>query len=259
MLALPCLWWLTVPLVLGYQLARTARRSARRIFPLRPEGHAEDPEVLRVQRVRAWTALVMSGALLAVFGDRQDVQEAYLQTVYRMLLAPWSALLIAASVVALLYGTARPGARQTMRTHLWPAGRSALWYFGAWFLVPLAFWAAFEGMDLLPNEFHGPPGLLLLVLTVALLFALWTPFWWGLFFLCFASGPALRRAFNLSAVHAALPALVTSVLVWALALLGLLTGGLPPGPTPLALTALLGGPLSVTAVSCWEIRRLRRG
>ncbi|MFJ9615005.1 hypothetical protein [Streptomyces noursei] len=60
-LLLPCLWWLTVPLMVGYQLARTARRMARRVFPVRPEGHVEDPEVLRVQRVRAWAALVMSG------------------------------------------------------------------------------------------------------------------------------------------------------------------------------------------------------
>ncbi|AJC54793.1 hypothetical protein [Streptomyces sp. 769] len=60
-LLLPFLWWLTVPLLVGYQLARTARRMARRVFPVRPEGHVEDPEVLLVQRVRAWAALVMSG------------------------------------------------------------------------------------------------------------------------------------------------------------------------------------------------------
>ncbi|MGW6796285.1 hypothetical protein [Streptomyces chartreusis] len=52
-LFLPCLWWLTVPLLVGYQLACTARRLARRIFPVRPQGLVEDPRVLRVQRVRA--------------------------------------------------------------------------------------------------------------------------------------------------------------------------------------------------------------
>ncbi|WP_317623431.1 hypothetical protein [Streptomyces noursei] len=248
-LFLPCLWWLTVPLLVGYQLARTARRMARRIFPVRPEGHVEDPGVLRVQRVRAWVALVMSGVLLAVFGGWQDVWEAQGQFLQRLLFAPWLALLSAAVVVALLFWAARPGTRQAMRTQLWPAGRSALWLFGAWTLVPLWFMAAGKVMGLAKGS-----GLLL---WVSVMFVCWAPFWWVIFFLCFASGPALRHAFNLSALHAALPALVTSVLVWAFAFLGLSAGGLPPGPVPLAVCAFLGGPVSVTAVAWWEIHRLR--
>ncbi|MFE3771202.1 hypothetical protein [Streptomyces sp. NPDC059122] len=255
MLLLPCLWWLTVPLLVGYQLARTARRTARRIFPVRPEGRVEDPEVLRVQRIRAWAALVLSGALLAVFGGRQDVADAQKQFLQRLLFAPWMALLSAAVVVALLFWAAGPGTRQAMRTQLWPAGRSALWYFGAWTLVPLLFTAASKGMGLLPSGANGRSGLLL---WVAVMFVCWVPFWWVIFFLCFASGPALRHAFNLSTLHAALPALVTTVLVWVFAFLGLSAGGLPPGPAPLAVCAFLGGPVSVTAVAWWEIHRLRR-
>ncbi|MFF3735683.1 hypothetical protein ACFYXM_36930 [Streptomyces sp. NPDC002476] len=257
-LLLPCLWWLTVPLLAGYQLARTARRMARRIFPGHPEGRIEDPEILRVQRVRAWTALTMSGVLLAVFGGWQDVSEAQQQFTQRLFLAPWVALLSAVVVVALLFWAARPAARRAMRTHLWPAARSALWYFAAWTLLPLLFMAAFKGMSLLPSNFTGLPGLLLLVSMMFVCFALWTPFWWVIYFLCFTSGPALRHAFNLPALHAALPALVTSVLVWVIAFLGLSAGGLPPGPVPLAVCAFLGGPVSVTALAWWEIHRLRR-
>ncbi|WP_335581889.1 hypothetical protein [Streptomyces sp. KLMMK] len=109
MLFLPFLWWLTVPLLVGYQLARTARRMARRVYPVHPEGHVEDPEVLRVQRVRAWVALAMSGVLVAVFGGWQDVAEAQEQFLLRLLFAPWLALLSAAVVVALLFWVARPG------------------------------------------------------------------------------------------------------------------------------------------------------
>ncbi|WUH50885.1 hypothetical protein OHO27_01455 [Streptomyces sp. NBC_00443] len=247
----PCLWWLTVPLLVGYQLARTARRMARRVFPVRPQGHVEDPGVLRVQRVRAWVALAMSAALLAGFGGWQDVAEIPGQFLQRLLFAPWLALLSAAVVVALLFLAAGPGTRRAMRAQLWPAGRSALWYFGAWTLVPLLFMAAADGMRLLPSS----PNLLL---WVSVMFVCWAPFWWVIFFLCFTSGPALRHAFNLSALHAALPALVTSVLVWVFAFLGLSTGGLPPGPVPLAVCAFLGGPVSVTMVAWWEIHRLRR-
>ncbi|WP_241268002.1 hypothetical protein [Streptomyces chrestomyceticus] len=251
-LLLPCLWWLTVPLIVSYQLARTARRTARRVFPVRPAGHVEDPEVSRVQRVRGWVALVISGALLTVFGGWQDVPGEVLQ---QLVFAPWLALLSAAAVVALLFWAARHGTRQTMRTQLWPAGRSALWYFGAWTLVPLLFTAAGKGMGLLPGSANGLSGLLL---WASVMFVCWAPFWWVIFFLCFASGPALRHAFNLSALHAALPALVTTVLVWVFAFLGLSSGGLPPGPVPLAVCAFLGGPVSVTALAWWEVHRLRR-
>ncbi|QKZ25226.1 hypothetical protein HUT05_45740 [Streptomyces chartreusis] len=254
-LFLSCLWWLTVPLLVGYQLARTARRLARRIFPVRPQGAVEDPRVLRVlrvQRVRAWLALAMSGLLLAAFGGWDDLAEAPGQVLLRLLYAPWLALLTAALVVTLLFLAARPGTRRTMRARLWPAGRSALWYFGAWTLVPLLFMAAAEGMGLLPSGVN-------VLLWASVMFVCWAPFWWVIFFLGFASGPALRHAFNLSALHAALPALVTSVLVWVFALLGLWTGGLPPGPLPLAVCAFLGGPVSVTAVAWWEIHRLRHG
>ncbi|MER5790568.1 hypothetical protein [Streptomyces sp. NPDC001980] len=254
-LLFPCLWWLTVPLLVGYQLARTARRMARRVFPVRPAGQVEDPEVSRVQRVRAWTALVISGVLLAVFGSWQDVAGAQKQFLDRLLFAPWLALLSAAVVVALLFCVATPGTRLAMLTRLWPAGRSALWYFGAWTLVPLLFMAAAEGMGLLPSSANGMFGLLL---WVSVMFVCWAPFWWVIFFLCFASGPALRHAFNLSSLHAALPALVTTVLVWAFTFLGLSSGGLPPGPVPLAVCAFLGGPVSVTALAWWEIYRLRQ-
>ncbi|MGW8776586.1 hypothetical protein ACWGNM_00740 [Streptomyces sp. NPDC055796] len=225
MLLLPCLWWLTVPLLVGYQLARTARRAARRVFPVRPEGQVEDPEVFRVQRVRSWGALVISGLLLAVFGGWQDVWEVQRQVLEGLVFAPWLALLSAVVAVALLFCAARPGTRRAMRTKLWPAGR---------------------------------PCATSLLLWVSVMFVCWAPFWWVVFFLCFASGPALRHAFNLSALHAALPALVTTVLVWVLAFRGLSSGGLPPGPVPLAVCAFLGGPASVTLLAWWEIHRLRR-
>ncbi|MEV0118452.1 hypothetical protein AB0H77_35275 [Streptomyces sp. NPDC050844] len=93
---------------------------------------------------------------------------------------------------------------------------------------------------------------------MSVMFVCWAPFWWVIFFLCFATGPALRHAFNLSALHAALPALVTTVLVWVLAFRGLSSGGLPPGPAALSVCVFLGGPVSVTALAWWEIHRLRR-
>ncbi|MFE4872068.1 hypothetical protein [Streptomyces sp. NPDC056682] len=251
-LVFPCFWWLAVPLLVGYQLARTARRIARRVFPVRPVARVEDPEVSRVRRVRAWMALVISVGLLSAFGGWQQMPGQFLQ---HLVFAPWLALVSAVVVVALLFWAAGPGTRRAMRTQLWPASRSALWYFGAWTLVPLLFTAAGKGMGLLPSSPNGVFGLLL---WVSVMFVCWAPFWWVIFFLCFASGPALRHAFNLSAVHATLPALVTTVLVWVFAFLGLSSGALPPGPAALAVCVFLGGPVSVTALAWWEIHQLRR-
>lgn len=58
-------------------------------------------------------------------------------------------------------------------------------------------------------------------------------------------------------MHAALPALLTGLLVWEFAAISPATGGMPPGPPLIQILALLGGPASVTAVAWWEIGRLR--
>ncbi|WP_371630186.1 hypothetical protein OG892_23250 [Streptomyces sp. NBC_00341] len=72
--------------------------------------------------------------------------------------------------------------------------------------------------------------------------------------MCFASGPAVRNGFSLSAAHPALPAVTTCAAVWVFALVSRAAGALPPG---LELLAAFGGPASVTALAWWEIHRLR--
>ncbi|MEU7580320.1 hypothetical protein AB0B50_22290 [Streptomyces sp. NPDC041068] len=73
----------------------------------------------------------------------------------------------------------------------------------------------------------------------------------------FSSGTVVRTAFNTTRVHAALPALLAGVLVWELAIINLAMAGPPPGPPLIQVGALIGGPLSVTAVAWWELDRLR--
>ncbi|GAA3075303.1 hypothetical protein GCM10020000_70520 [Streptomyces olivoverticillatus] len=51
-------------------------------------------------------------------------------------------------------------------------------------------------------------------------------------------------------------AILTAVLVWVLSFVQL-GDGLPNGPLAVKIAAFLGGPLSVTAVSCWELHILR--
>ncbi|WP_345593083.1 hypothetical protein [Streptomyces marokkonensis] len=207
--------------------------------------------MLKVQRARAWVALAMSGGLLALYGG---VWDAWDQALQRLYLAPWLALASAVLVAAVLYWAARRERRLLMRAQFRSAGLPILGYIGAWVLVPVLFVAALMAMEaLLPHTITASTIFLLYVPVLAL----WAPFWWIVYFLYFASGPAVRNAFSLSAVHAALPALATCAAVWVFALVSWAAGGLPPGPEALAVCAVLGGPASVTALAWWEIHRLR--
>ncbi|WP_406149102.1 hypothetical protein [Streptomyces sp. NBC_01012] len=244
------MWWLTVALILFYEVARSARRIARRSFPRHPHGRIEDDTVLKAQRIRTWVAVAASAGLLAVYGGVSDAWDQFVQRLY---LAPWLALASSVLVAGALYGAARHHRRLLMRAHFRNAGLTILGYIAAWVLVPSLLIGSLMAMSALP-DFITETSLLLLYLT---LLALWTPFWWAVHFLCFASGPAVRNAFSLSALHPALPALTTSVAVWVFSLVSQSAGGLPPFPGPIAVCAVLGGPVTVTALAWWEIHRLR--
>ncbi|WP_256343219.1 hypothetical protein [Streptomyces sp. MW-W600-10] len=245
------MWWLTVVLVISYEVARSARRTARRVFPYLPEGRGEDCTVLKLQRVRAWAAIAMSGGLLAVYGGVSDAWDQFVQRLY---LAPWLALASAVLVAVVLYWAARRERRLLMRARFRGAGLPILGYIGAWMLAPVLFVATLMAMGALLPQIITESNIFFLYLPVL---ALWAPFWWIVYFLCFASGPAIRNGFRLSAVHPTLPALTTCAAIWAFALVSQAAGGPPPFPEPLAICAVLGGPASVTVLAWWEIRHLR--
>ncbi|MFD4261473.1 hypothetical protein ACFWR9_28575 [Streptomyces sp. NPDC058534] len=255
LLLMPCLWGMTLPLLVCYPLARSARSRARRLFPARGHRRIEDPEVARVQKARAWTAAVMSFLILIAYGTPEDMAQAQQQYWTRLMITPWLLLLSAPVVVAVLLRWAPPDARGVMRHRLRAAGRSALWYFGAFGLVPvLALAGGWTTARLTEGASVGAAQVFLVPL---LFFGAFVPMLWVVLFVVFASGPAVRSAFNTAEVHAALPALLTGVLVWEFAAIGLVAGGPPPGPPAIQLFALLGGPASVTAVAWWEIHLLR--
>ncbi|MBD9721739.1 hypothetical protein [Streptomyces caniscabiei] len=245
-MAAMCAWPLVVGLLVGYPLARSARRPARRIFPSRSRHRHPDDDVTRVQRRRAWTATLMSLLILAVYGKPEDVDQAQQQFMMRLTVSPWLLLLSAPVVVAALFRWSSPNARRAMRAPLRTAGKSALWYVGAFTAVPLLGGAIYYTRTRLEQDMNLWAPLALLV-----------PLLWVLLFIVFATGPAVRSAFNTVDVHPALPALLTGALVWEFSAINLAVGGLPPGPPLVQLAALVGGPASVTAVAWWEIHRLR--
>ncbi|MFG2022722.1 hypothetical protein [Streptomyces sp. NPDC048825] len=245
-LLLFCLWPMTVGFMVCYPLARWARKRARTVFPSQGHRRIPDPGVLRVQKTRAWIATAISAGILVVYGKPGDMDQAQELFIMRLAFTPWLLLLSAPLVVWLLYCWASADRRRTMRPYVRTAGRSALMYFGAFSALPLFFLAFNFAEDVVQ-----PPAL------AWVQFGLLLPALWLLFFVVFATGPAVRSAFNTADVHAALPALLTGVLVWEFAVISVAAGGLPPGPPTVQFGAVLGGPASVTAVAWWEIRRLR--
>lgn len=247
----PCTWFTVVPLVACYSFARSARIRAHRLFPPHAHRAVDDRQVVRVQKARAWIAAVMSLLLLAVYGTPEDAVEARELYIMRLAVTPPLLLLSAPVVIAVLFRWASAQTRSAMRVRVRAALRSAGWYVGAVTALPLL-GGAIVLLGRKQEASSGSPGAAPWLIIAAAL-----PLVWLLFFLGFATGPAIRTGFNTAAVHAALPALLTGTLVWEFAVLSLLAGGLPPGPPVIQILAVLGGPASVTAVAWWEIRRLR--
>ncbi|MER6231233.1 hypothetical protein AB0G98_17105 [Streptomyces sp. NPDC020196] len=241
-----CLWPMLLP-VLAYPLARSARRQAHLKFPPRDHRRIPDPQVMRAQKIRAWAALIASFLILVVYGTESDFAEVQEQYMLRIAITPWLLLLTAPLVILLLFRLAPPAARPGMRSRLRPAVRSALWYFAAVTAVPLLF-ALMVFLSETSQSY---------VFSQFITLALLAPVLWMSFFVCFASTTLVRTVFGTSEVHAALPALLTGVLVWELAAINLAMAGMPPGPPFIQLCALIGGPASVSAVAWWEIDRLR--
>jgi hypothetical protein len=247
----PCAWFVLLPLVAGYSFARSARLRAHRLFPPRGECRIEDRQVTWLQKTRAWTAAALTVLLLTLYGRPEDVGEAQQQYMMRLAITPPLLLLSAPFVIAFLFRWATPETKADMRPRVRAAGRSAMWYIAAVTAVPLAVVGLSAAEETGTVASAGETGVPWITLSLFL------PLVWVLFFLAFATGPAVRTGFNTAAVHATLPALLTGVLVWEWAVISLLAGGLPPGPPLIQILAFLGGPASVTAVVWWELRVLR--
>ncbi|MFJ4010056.1 hypothetical protein [Streptomyces sp. NPDC090026] len=234
-------------LVLAYPVARSARKRARTAFPADLYRYPYDPEVWRVQKIRAWLALAASLAILVAYGTGEDWSEVQDQFLLRVTITPWLLLLTAPVVILVLLRLAPDAARPGMRSRLRPPVRMVFWYVGSFTLVPLLF----AGVMLLSETYQGR------IWAPFLTMVLLAPVLWMLCFVGFGSATVVRTAFGTSAVHAALPALLTGVLVWELAAVNLLATGMPPGPPLVQVLAVFCGPLSVTGVAWWEVERLR--
>ncbi|WP_159007249.1 hypothetical protein [Streptomyces sp. NRRL S-813] len=197
----------------------------------------------RVKKIRTRVAIVVAVAVLALFGSLQDVDDQLTDHWLALLLTPWLLIVTGPVVLAVLIRCAPADRRRAMRSALRTPLRQLAWFISTLLLVP-ALVVAVSVAD--PSQLGGTVGAGLSIACVAAEL-------WAVFLFLFASGAVVQTGFGTAAVHPAAPALLTCILVWELAAVG----GLPAGPPVIAYMLLIGGPSTVTAITWWEIHRLR--
>ncbi|MDJ0386264.1 hypothetical protein [Streptomyces sp. G-G2] len=81
---------------------------------------------------------------------------------------------------------------------------------------------------------------------------------WSIGFALYGIGLSLVHVFRTADIHEVVPPILAVVLVWEMALLDVITGAYPQVPAGARAVFILGAPTTVTALSWWELRRLRR-
>ncbi|MER7576201.1 hypothetical protein [Streptomyces sp. NPDC126514] len=229
-------------------ILRSAHRVATRLFAQEGEDRIVDRVVDRVQLARTVLGAAATIALILAYNvDRDRWEDAAWGGVANLIAAPFVLLIAGPLVILGFIYYAPPHLRPHLRTRL----RAPLKAVG-WYVLTLV---VISGTLLLTAQIDERDGRSWweYALAVASLFVIL----WGLPFFFMASLYSARSAFNSAQVHPMLPPVLTLALVWVFAGFNLLGDGMPGGPPVVQFCSLLGGPLSVTAVSLWELRRMR--
>ncbi|MEU9377612.1 hypothetical protein AB0D94_28100 [Streptomyces sp. NPDC048255] len=221
--------------------------AAQRTFrPSRP-GIVEDREVRKLQLWRtglglvAWVGLMVTYNAVASATDVQGVASERLDQ-------SWSSVLVLVCtfpvVVGAFVAASRDGLRRVyLRRALRPLG-SVLAIMASMGTAALAMAPELEGV----RDAVGLPGKIAIVVLCL----------WSIGFALYGIGLSLVHVFRTADIHEVLPPLLASVLVWEMALLDVITGTYAQVPTGARVVFILGAPVTVTALSCWELYRLRR-
>ncbi len=243
-------WYRRVPfLSFLIPLLRLAHRPARKLFDQDGGGRVHDPVVDRVQITRTVLGVLATLALYYMYGSDGDLEDQASESAAQLLVTPVLLLIAGPVVIALFIRYAPAERRRLLRSRLSVPAKTVGWYVLTVAVLAATLW----GISANPGVLEGLHGVWLFVAAVpALVFVLW-----GLPFFFLASAYVARSAFNTAYVHAALPAVLTVVMVWIIAVFNLTGSGMPNGPTWAQFCSLFGGPLSVTGLSLWELHRLR--
>ncbi|MET8685078.1 hypothetical protein ABZV77_12755 [Streptomyces sp. NPDC004732] len=230
-------------------LLRSAHRAATRLFAQEGAGRIEDRTVDRVQLARTVLGVAATiGLILAYNVDPNRWEDAAYGGAAQLVFAPFVLIIAAPLVIIGFISYAPPHLRPHLRSRL----RAPLKAVG-WYVLTLVVMGGILVPTALTVNADDGKSLWEYVLVVASMFV----FVWGFPFFFMASLYSARSAFNSAQVHPMLPPVLTMTLVWVFAAFSLIGDGMPGGPPVVQFCSTLGGPLSVTAVSLWELRRMR--
>lgn len=242
-------WYRRVPfLSFLVPLLRLSHRPARKLFDQDGGGRIHDPVVDRVQITRTVLGVLATLALYYMYGSK-DLEDQASESAAQLLVTPVLLLIAGPVIIALFIRYAPAERRRLLRSRLSVPAKTVGWYVLTVAVLVGTVWVGSANT----KAMEGLHGVWLFVAAVpALVFV-----FWGLPFFFMASAYVARSAFNTAYVHAALPAVITVVMVWIIAVLNATGSGMPGGPLWAQFCSLFGGPLSVTGLSLWELRRLR--
>ncbi|MBW5484198.1 hypothetical protein [Streptomyces bambusae] len=231
-----CATALMAPFVLA---ARTQR-------PARPDRLA-DPAIAGAQVARTGIGLAATVWLFYAFTLREDAEDVFNDKLAEVLISAGVLLIVGPLAVAAFVVSARPPLRARYRQRL----RGPVTAFGCLFGAAVLQWIALRS-DVRDQLFAwaGDIGFVLgLVLGLASFFLL--PFVLTSSVLC------VHHAFRTADVHEVLPPLLSPVVVVVMSVLQAVDGPPVNAPQSVWFAFLAGAPLTVTALSVWELRRLR--
>ncbi|RPF29998.1 hypothetical protein EDD96_6549 [Streptomyces sp. Ag109_G2-6] len=245
--------------------------AARAIAGPAGPDRVEDPVIAWMQRIRTTLGLVATAWLILAYPLREGRQDFLLGKLEELLIG--CAIVVVAGVVGigLCIALARaPLGRLYTGRLLGPLLALAAPVLGVgviWLMT-----AALSGDIVTPDDV-GPhditfglfgtflgtafTGLLVVLLFVVLALVCVVVLVAAVLFTLVALVVGLNSCFRTGDVHELLPALLSPLLVWCLFGFQLFDGPDVAAPPEVLYAFMLGGPLSVTALSLWEIRRLR--
>lgn len=234
-------------------------------------GMVEDPVIGLMRILR--TALGLGATLWLVFAyPLKTGREDFVLGKLEDLLLGCAIVLVAGvvGVAAFILGARAPLGRLYASRLIWPLRALGVIFLGAgtaWLMlaflrgdIPVGQWLG--GHDITFGLFGKIGGTIISGLVFALILivggvACAVGLVAALCFTLFALVTGLNSCFRTADVHELLPAFISPLLVWSLAVLQFFDDADVAAPAVVLTAFLLGGPVSVTALSVWEVRRLR--
>jgi hypothetical protein len=221
--------------------------AAQRVFrPSRP-GAVEDTTVRKLQVWRTWAGVAAWVWLTATYGAISDAGKAS-DVVSDRLSQSWISVLVLICtfpvVVGVFCGVARGGMRRVyLRRALKPLG-AVVAVVASMFTFPLAMAPELGGF----RDLVGLPGKVVIGVLA----------FWSVGFALYGIGLTLVHVFRTADIHEIVPPILATFLVWEMAIMDLATGAYKDVPLIARIAFMMGAPVTVTAMTAWEVYRLRR-